>query len=167
MKGYSFVLKSPANLLEKLARDLKRLAQDEQNQSDHAFNFAVTAWHMSEWAYKAAQERSQGSKPFGCASLRAFQNFIRKDCPALDICYDLANGSKHTEVARSSKAVIETGVSAVASRLLDSFELGQDRLGGIALKVRFADGTSGYAIDVFMEALAYWKGILEQHKLNQ
>ena len=58
MTDYAFALGTPADLLEKLSREIERFRQDEQNQSDHAFNFAVTAWHITDWVYKDTRQRA-------------------------------------------------------------------------------------------------------------
>ena len=63
MTDYSFALRSPADLLEKLKRELERLQQDETYQSDHAFNFAVTAWHMTDWVHNDPCSRA-GKFPY-------------------------------------------------------------------------------------------------------
>ena len=143
-------LRTAKDLLGKMDREFLRMRRDKKWQSHHAFNFAVTAWHITDWVYKDARQRHSSNKsPFGCRNLKSFQQFVRSDCPALDICYDLAIGSKHMEVSRPTRKVAKTDVSAVASAPLGGFILGSDRLGGVALKVRLADGTSSYALDVF------------------
>ena len=45
-----FDLKTPKDLLEKLGRDLERL-RAAPNDTDHAFNFFVTAEHMPDWLH--------------------------------------------------------------------------------------------------------------------
>jgi hypothetical protein len=45
-----FELRSPADLLAKLGRELERL-RTAPNDVDHAFNFFVTAEHMLDWLH--------------------------------------------------------------------------------------------------------------------
>ena len=52
-----FGLKTPADLLQKMARELARLRDDPDNV-DHAFNFFVTAEHMLDWLFPGEEHRA-------------------------------------------------------------------------------------------------------------
>ena len=168
MTDYSFALRSPADLLEKLKREFKRLQEDETYQSDHAFNFAVTAWHMTDWVYKDARQRDPANpKPFGYKGKGNFQRTVRDNCTALDICYDLAQGSKHFELLPGQrKRVRKTDISAATtSPLLGGFKLDHDLLASTVLKIRLTSEESVRAEDVFAEAITYWREFFEKHGL--
>jgi len=167
MTDYSFALRSPADLLEKLKREFKRLQEDETYQSDHAFNFAVTAWHMTDWIYDDARQRDPANpKPFGYKRKGNFQQFVRSDRVALNICYELASGSKHFELPpEKKKKVRETDTSIVGGASLGVFMLGYDRLAGTVLKIRLTSEESVRAEDVFADAMAYWTEFFEKHGL--
>jgi hypothetical protein len=76
-----FDLKSPADLLAKLGRELERL-RAAPNDADHAFNFFITAEHMLDWLHpgKAGRARRESE---------------RKKQPLLQLVSHLANGAKH------------------------------------------------------------------------
>ena len=170
MPSYAYRLQEPKHLLGKMERELHRALKDEKWASDHAYNFAVTAWHMTDWLWRQA-EVSEPSKRnhFGCRSLQTFQNFIRRESGALDICSDLANGAKHFVVSRRKKAVLgaEVSTKVVEGGTLGSFVLGSDRLGGTipVLKVRLANGTSRLVEAIFKEAVSFWYKFFRSHDL--
>ncbi len=165
---YGYKLHSPKSLLGKMDRELARVQKDEKWQSDHAFNFAVTAWHMTDWLWDHAVETNPGQREyFGRTNKKRFQNFVRGESKALDICMDLANGAKHFNVSRQTKVALSADVSAkeIQGGLLESFVLGVDRLGGTiqVLKIRLANGTSVLAEDIFKEALEFWYAFCREH----
>lgn len=82
MKGV-FELKDHNDLLAKLEREYARV-QTEPLNSDFAFNFIVTAWHMLEWVYPGDQQKSA-------------RDTVRDSSPALQICEHLSVGAKHFE----------------------------------------------------------------------
>ena len=165
--SYTYELRKPKDLLGKLERELHRLGKGKIWASDHAYNFAVTAWHMTDWVWQHERTKSPGNtRSFGFSSVATFQNFITRDCRDLDICSDLANGSKHFEVERRDRAVIDTDVSLGPSFVLDVSRLDIDALGGPPiLKVRLADGSSKRAEDVFKGAVSYWFRFFREHEL--
>ena len=169
MTDYSFALRSPADLLEKLKREFKRLQEDETYQSDHAFNFAVTAWHMTDWVYKDARQRDPANpKPFGYKGKGNFQKTVRDNCTALDICYELAQGSKHFELRQEQRKRVrktDTSLTGDPSAFLGFFKLDHDRLAGTVLKIRLTSEESVRAEDVFAEAITYWREFFEKHGL--
>ncbi len=170
MTDYSFALRSPADLLEKLKREFKRFQEDETYPSDHAFNFAVTAWHMADWVHKDARQRdSANPTPFGYKKTEDFRQFVRGDCRALGICRELANGSKHFKLASENKKKIvrktDTSLTGDPSASLGSFKLDHDLLAGTVLKIRLTSEESVRAKDVFAEAITYWSEFFEKHGL--
>ncbi len=74
-----FELKTAKDLYSKLKREYLAFENDQIN-SDIAFNFFVTAWHLLEWAYP-------GDK--------STQKTIRDSNVVLQICEHLAVGAKH------------------------------------------------------------------------
>lgn len=165
---YGYKLHSPKSLLGKMDRELARVQKDKKWQSDHAFNFAVTAWHMTDWLWHYAEETNPGQREyFGRTNKKRFQNFVRGESKALDICMDLANGAKHFHVSRQTKVALSADVSAkeIQGGSLGSFVLDVDQLGGTiqVLKIRLADGTSVLPKDIFKEALEFWYAFCRQH----
>jgi hypothetical protein len=83
MKGI-FELKTPADLREKMRRDLAKMKSEPLN-TDHAFNFFITSEHMLDWVYPGNANKAKRTN--------ARQNSI-----LLEVCSHLANGAKHFEV---------------------------------------------------------------------
>jgi hypothetical protein len=83
MKGF-FELKTPADLREKMRRDLVKMKSEPLN-SDHAFNFFITSEHMLDWVYPGKDNKLKRTS--------ARQNSI-----LLKVCSHLASGAKHFEV---------------------------------------------------------------------
>lgn len=164
MRRYSFSLKTPSHLLAKLRRDFERLkSSQELHQSDHAFNFAIAAWHMTDWVWKTTTD---AQTRFARSTLGTFQQMICDESEAIRLCKDLAEGSKHFAVDKpDARAVVDSNVSATGA-VLGAFTLGHDKLGEEVLKIRLADGTSKRAEEVFAEALAYWKQFFHKYGVS-
>ncbi len=109
MSEYAFGLVKPQDMIDKLEREIGRLVASETNsnidhkhQADHAFNCAVTAWHITDWMHVAQlRTASVNSK-----SLGNFQKQLIDDCFELGICKDLANGSKHFKIDKPDKSIV-------------------------------------------------------------
>ena len=76
---------------------------DTHAPSYHAYNFAVTAWHMTDWVWEgssAEQPAEIFARLAGTGARRktAFQNGARKRSRAIHICRQIATGSKHVTV---------------------------------------------------------------------
>ena len=59
MREYTFDLETCRDLLDKLDRELKRIrgTNNRLELADHGYNFAITAWHISEWAWAAMDHK--------------------------------------------------------------------------------------------------------------
>jgi hypothetical protein len=108
-----FLLATPADMYWKLSWELTELgtamASDRnrfprQSAAYHAFNCAVTAWHMADWIWQAAgaEQRLWLSNKYQFSlvnderkSLSRFYDSIASACPELHVCRQIANGSKH------------------------------------------------------------------------
>jgi hypothetical protein len=75
---------------------------------DHGINFALSAWHMTDWiveddAYRdnlrAKLQIETTDKKKVCSR---FQKFVAQDCPELESCRVIATSAKHLECARPS-----------------------------------------------------------------
>ena len=74
---HSFKLKTALDLFQKSQRDLQRfhsslnsIPNDFMHQSDHAFNFVVTVWHIAEWVWK--EKSALYESPYGCINYKSF-----------------------------------------------------------------------------------------------
>lgn len=89
-----FDLASPHDLLRKLGRELDRM-RESPDDSDHAFNFFVTAEHILDWLYPGFEGR--------------FKRKERRDAALiLKVTWDLANGAKHFKLSKIHKSVRNT-----------------------------------------------------------
>jgi hypothetical protein len=109
-----FALATPQHMLAKLAWEIRQLGESlAPNDADfvwplvpayHAYNSAVTAWHLVDWIWCTADQklRAQLAEKFhfdipssARKGLARFSDSIARDCRALHLCRIIANGSKH------------------------------------------------------------------------
>lgn len=110
MSAYAFGLRTPRDLLDKLDREIRRLAEAEKAsspnhrlQADHAFNCAITAWHIADWMHAGGLV----TKKVNSERLSEYRRELTRDCAELASCRDIANGSKHFKLDKPDKAVLE------------------------------------------------------------
>jgi hypothetical protein len=84
MEGF-FDLRTPTDLLRKLAREHERWQADPLN-TDLAWNFFVTAEHLPDWLARAGGPRLPTGFSYGK---------FKREHPLLRICSHLASGGKH------------------------------------------------------------------------
>ena len=144
-----FELKTAKDLYEKLKRDFSAFEKDPLN-SDLAFNFFVTGWHLLEWA---------------CPGNDSIQKQIRESSIVLQICEHLAVGAKHFEPTnKKHKSVKRSDISGgVWKKGVWAKGVWKKGIWGEKLEV-LLDGEAAqqfgekiYAIDLAKEVLAYWK----------
>jgi len=109
----SFELRDSRDILEKLQWELSNLFSRQRHDIKvcqyHAFNCAVTAWHATDWLW---QDISQGLRSeLQVRSLQDFQDYVRKACPELNLCHQIANGSKHCLLERNPDPTISAVIS--------------------------------------------------------
>ena len=93
-----FDLKSPADLLAKLGRELERL-RTAPNDVDHAFNFFVTAEHMLDWLHPGKPGKAQRE--------------AERKRPLLQLVSHLVSGAKHFDrLSAHHRSVASTGLMA-------------------------------------------------------
>src|SRR5262245_50663993 len=149
--NYAYDLRSPSDLLNKAERELQRIHEAlpwPQEQIDHAFNCAVTIWHLTDWLVKgASKELAAHGYPL---NYDAFSARVRRESRALHVCHQLATGSKHFALDQIFKGerVQDTDTSVVAQAVVP---------GEMVLKVYLDNGTSERVVTVFGDALGYWE----------
>ena len=98
----TLAMQSSRDMLEKLRREIDRLAGSiiRQEIVDHGLNAAMTAWHLTDWAWREIQ----GSSRLPTLSARAgtpirelkqFQELIKRNCAELAYCEGIAISTKH------------------------------------------------------------------------
>jgi len=149
-KGY-FELKTPADLLQKLAYDLARI-QAAPLDTYACFDFFITAEHMLDWLYPD--------------DVIALQN-KRLSETLLKVCSHLANGAKHFH-ARNRQHTSVTDTEKHDGPFDDSFDGSFDTCG---LVVHLdGDAAKKYGPEIDAEELAelvfaYWQKDLAAKKL--
>jgi hypothetical protein len=114
----AFMLRDSRDMLEKLRWELNNL--DFRQPYDiaacqyHSFNCAVTAWHVTDWLWHDISQLrdklvDKKGKPF--KECQDFQQYIREACPALRLCHQIANGSKHCLLTHNPDSTISTIIS--------------------------------------------------------
>ena len=112
--GHVFRMRSVHDIFRKLGREKRRFEkagsdnEGRKDQVDAAINFAITAWHMTDWVWQR-QERELCER-FGVRCKREFQEEMRRQCPDLAVCDVIANAAKHGGTAhkREDRPEIET-----------------------------------------------------------
>jgi len=102
--GHVFRMWLVDDVFRKLHRERRRFEQagsdndGRHDQVDAALNFAITAWHMTDWVWERKEQYP--SEYFEEDSEHDFLNKIRVECPDLGICDVIANAAKHGGVAK-------------------------------------------------------------------
>ena len=194
MVSFSTGLKSPGDMLSKLKRELNRLADASAKHLDvvdHGINGAWTAWHITDWVWKAKFEwdvAARKSLESGHVDLPSgdrarFNECLARECPELALCRDVANGIKHFLLDPKPKASQSgaKGVSTETRMVTGTFVLGQDSLdGGTVLggpgvvkgatiyRLRILDdsGTQRDGVEVINAVVDFWMRFMAQHHIR-
>lgn len=169
-----FALATPGHLLAKLHWEVKGLRRSTGRRAElgahlvaayHAFNCAVTAWHMVDWVWMSCDENGRAELAAAMdmprRDLGAFQHAVRRD-RALNCCRDIATGSKHKNVDRRPdpdvRAALEWSVEHATVESPVDEPLARYRAN---LVVHDRSGARP-AVEVFEEALEYWTRFCER-----
>jgi hypothetical protein len=176
-----FAMNEPQHMWAKLAWELQHLTEAMSAWKDNAafpepvfraFNTAVTAWHISDWLWQSSPEtRAVLKKRFKIScketksgiskSLKRFQDAVAKECRALHICREIANGSKHMR-----KSNPDPVIKAMARWDPVVEGAGLAKPGDLIMSLRIADGTDERdAVLWFIEAFGYWERLLADEKI--
>jgi len=114
----SFALQDSRDMLKKLRWELDNLFRRQRYDSAacqyHAFNCAVTAWHVTDWLWQDISS-SPGLKTkmqeHSWTKCKEFQGYVRDNCSALRLCYQIATGSKHCLMECNPDSTISAVIS--------------------------------------------------------
>jgi hypothetical protein len=165
-----FALATPHHLLIKLHWEIKQLRLALEADRDllsmhapayHAFNCAVTCWHLSDWVWESADnERRQLISSQLVAKLRGIEDFqtaIRTKHRPLYICWQIANGSKHFRLRKTDAAIKTDEVWEYRPAMAGRLQAGQP-LGSYVYRLSLTDqGHRLEALDVFNDAMTIWE----------
>jgi hypothetical protein len=168
-----FSLATPAHMLVKLHWEISGLKKALSGPPEHigymhapsyhAYNIAVTVWHMTDWVWKAssAEQRTEMFASLGIPAtgvekkdFPAFQNTVRRKSHAIHICRQVATGSKHVTVTKYPDPNV---------RVEMRWECASAQSGEIGYQYRLVISDNGKerpALDVFKEAFKDWERYL-------
>ena len=119
----TLAMQSSRDMLEKLKREIDRLAGSiiRQEIVDHGLNAAMTAWHLTDWAWREIQGSTRlptltASAWAPIRDLKQFQELVKRNCAELAYCEGIAISTKH--FAFSKLPVFSTKVT-------ERFKIGQ------------------------------------------
>lgn len=129
-----------------------------------AFNGIVTAWHITDWVWMSSRERRVIlAKKYGFnyaetdtgirKGLERLQEALVKDCRALYVCREIANGSKHM---RRKKSDPDVKAKAEWHKALE--RVGVVDVGDYVMSMSITDGSETLdPIHWLIEAFGYWE----------
>ena len=168
--GNVFRIRSVHDIFRKLYREMQRFEkagsdnEGRQNQVDAAVNFAITAWHMTDWVWH--RKKHELGECFKVTSKKQFQEEMRRRCLDLAVCDVIANAAKHGEPLRPMlhRPEIETvlvahpvaegaaGVELIATQ--------KDRQWSLKIEV---NGTPKDPHALFRRVFLCWHKFIQQH----
>lgn len=178
----TFGLNNCRDLLRKLEWEIdnyeKTPPQDLESLSFHAFNAAVTAWHIVDWVWAdmTEEQRQSVARAWGITlsqttskSINQFAGTVRQKNRAINLCREIAIASKHVVNERNPDPAVNTTASATTATVVT---IGGDAVVTSdgsevvttptwALKV-IDGGNTRPVLAVFKEALDYWTKFIDE-----
>ena len=164
-----FALATPDHLLIKLHWEIGQLRASLETKQPvalmhvpayHAFNCAVTCWHLTDWTWEFVDEEIKRliSDQFGTPlnTLEQFQQVLRDKYRPLRVCWQLCNGSKHFRLKKDDPDIQTRDVWEYHPAMAGSFMAGQP-LGSYRYRLVLTDkGEPIEALALFEEAEKIW-----------
>ena len=98
----TLAMQSSRDMLEKLRREIDRSAGSiiRQEIVDHGLNAAMTAWHLTDWAWREIQGSTRlptltASAWAPIRDLKQFQELVKRNCAELAYCEGIAVSTRH------------------------------------------------------------------------
>lgn len=137
----------------------------------HAFNAAVTVWHICDWIWETASEQVKDkfrsiSPESEKGGVRLLQALVTAECCELAICRELATGAKHFVVDKYP------GPAGYSERMPGVDLIYHEETGAVhALQVEdmtfVRDGARLYAdFGLFRIVCEYWLGFFERYEIG-
>ena len=153
---YSFRIHTEKDLFRKLEQEFKDFEAD-QTSSRHAINFAMTAWHLREWAWglRLKNDDREQQRLFGriFKDCKDFDKHLLALCDELGIMQEVTNGSKHLD-SKIKEAVADT---FVASTINLDVSRGYPTETPLHAQVTLTDGRTVPFIQVARTVLEFWR----------
>ena len=168
--GHVFRMRSVHDIFRKLYRERQRFGkagsdnEGRRDQVDAAINFAITAWHMTDWVWD--QHQHQLCKSFEVSKISEFQNEMRRQFPDLAICDVIANAAKHGGTAHKKKDRPDVETILVAHPVAND-AAGVELIAVLAdrqwsLKIR-VNGKPKDPLELFNRVFFFWHKFIQQH----
>lgn len=173
----------PSDWLGKLSREIERIEKVAPGQKDelidHGINFAITAWHMGEWAWSTFNRnpkvKSQIANCIGCSIAElTCDRFKIELCKqplgliSLDYCRIITTSAKHIGVDRDDPnfdVTVSAGPTTNLRRDTSANFLSFDAVPQWRLKIR--TGEDSYpALDAYREVLNYWENFFRTYPVT-
>jgi hypothetical protein len=166
--GHAFRMRSAQDAFRKLHRELQRYKSGTErvDRIDAAINFAITAWHLTDWVWIIHKNRL--TRELGVSSLNSSQDLMKQRCRSLSVCDVIANAAKHGGVAkqRPDRPNVETILVAHPIDGGGSIELfGARDNRRWTLKIRI-DGRSEHAGDLLRVVDNFWHRFIQAHCID-
>ena len=146
-----FDIRTTLDFFNKLQEDYREFCKDKTD-SRNALNCAMTAWHITDWAYNEFNQQLLAQFP----TLPSFQQDIKKQCPSLQIMNDITNKAKHYRITRYKPSIKETELhhGAFSKEFSREFDIS-------ALEIELNDGTFIYFEDEIKTVIDFWTRYLQ------
>ena len=182
----TFALDSSRDMLEKLKREIERLAGSiiRQEVVDHGLNAAMTAWHLTDWTWREIQGSTlvlraltaRGKTPI--RELKQFQGFVKRDCAELAYCEGIAVSTKYFTFSKPP---------VFSTKVTERFKISSDPIGkdGDATLNQFSpaseivsytaqaselwitDGRSlTSAVEILEDAFQWWRKFIDEMSIS-
>jgi len=151
MSDLTFDIKTTSDFFKKLTEDYNEFLANKTS-SRVALNCAMTAWHLTDWAYN--EYNNQLSAQF--VKLDMYQQDIKNRCPSMQIMHDLSNGTKHYLLTRHRPIVKRTTLhrGSFNSDFNRDFDIS-------SLDIALIDGTKIYFEDEIQKVVDFWAQYLK------
>src|SRR5262245_38117470 len=150
----TLAMQSSHDMLEKLRREIDRLAGSiiRQEIVDHGLNAAMTAWHLTDWAWREIQGATRRPTLAARAGapireLKQFQELVKRNCAELAYCENIAISTKH--FAFSKLPVFSTKVT-------ERFKINPDPIGKDGGATRHQFSPTGETVTYTAQAAELW-----------
>jgi hypothetical protein len=170
----SFDVKTCRGMLNKLERERERIDEaggDREKLSDHGINFAVTAWHLTDWVWRDMKPmhelRARIAKAAGVPpqtfELTDFQRHVCAQCQEMVFCQAICTASKH--VSADPKTL---GQGNYLKTIASDFSLPATPVSGLGTVwvLKIIDGDERRPAEpIFDAVLRFWKQFIFNNKV--
>ncbi len=168
--GHVFRMRSVHDIFRKLGNEKRRFEKAEwkgegrADQMDAAINFAITAWHVTDWVW--GQHEYALCEYFGVRNKWEFQGEIRRSCSDLAVCDVIANAAKHGGAADEKEGRPDVETILVAHPVtndapgVELVAVQTDLQWSLEIEV---DGKRKDPLELFNRVFLFWHKFIRKH----